>query len=102
MDRFRPDLIGGLVDAMWIKRAPAEIVEVRRNRRRNRVQGAALFGVFILVMVSLTFGWRQGGERGWFFVPVREIVGRLPGAIFCGVLSGALYYGIKGQKPTVV
>ncbi len=88
---------------MWEKRQPEEVLEVRRYRKRHRVKGAIVFGALITLGTSLSFGWREAGDRGRFLVPAQEILTRLPMTIAFGTLAGLLSYIVdKRKKPTVV
>jgi ribosomal protein L37E len=87
---------------MWTKRTPAEIVEVRRERRRHSVKGAIFFGVLVTVGTTLAFGGMEAARRGRFFVPVDELLSRLLMTLIFGIVAGLLDFGFRGKKPTVV
>jgi len=90
-------------DAKWKKRSSEEIAAVRRERKRRRIKGAIIFGALVTVGTSLTFGWREAGDRGWFLVPAQEIVARLPMTVIFGVVGAVLSYTLfSRKKPTVV
>jgi len=90
-------------DAKWKKRSPEEIAAVRRTRQRDRIKAALVVGVLVTLGTSLTFGWREAGDRGRFLVPAQEILARLPLTLIFGTVAALLYYiSASRKKPTVV
>ena len=88
---------------MWVKKTPTEIVEVRRNRKRERVKSAAFMGIFMTVLTTFMMGWREAANRGHLLAPFGEIPKRLPVSLFFGVVSGLVYYyWFRLKPPTVV
>jgi len=94
--------IVGIIVAMWVKRTPAEVVEVRRYRRRHRIRTAIWLCVFVSILTIFMFGWRAAGDRGRFLVPAGEIPARLPVSMVFGVIIGVIYFAFERRKPTVV
>jgi ribosomal protein L37E len=87
---------------MWTKRTPAEIVEVRRDRRRHRVKGAIFFGVLVTLGTTLAFGGMEAARRGRFLVPFDELLRRLSMTLILGIVAGLLEFRFRRKKPTVV
>ena len=87
---------------MWVKRTPAEIVEVRRGRRRNRIRSAVIFGFFMTLMTTFTRGAREAADRGSVLVPLGELLTRLSMTFVFGLVSGLVHYWFDQKKPTVV
>jgi len=82
---------------MWVKRTEAEMVEQRRRQKRDHLWVSVLCAVFIGVLVTFTFGWKTGSQRGLFFVPTDEIMSRLPLAfVFTAVVALMIY---KWERP---
>ena len=77
---------------MWVRRTEAEIAKERQRQRRSRLQGAVIFGTFILLMVLCFFGWRESARRGRFVVPTEEMLSRLPFASVAAILFAFVMY----------
>ena len=77
---------------MWVKRTEAEIAQERRRQRRSRLWACALFGAFIMLMLTGLFGWQVAARRGRITVPANELLSRLPYATIAGILCGFVMY----------
>ena len=84
---------------MWVKKKPAEVVEARRLRKRDRVKSAVFIGMFVTVLTTCVMGWREAADRGHFLVALAAIPRRLPASLFFGVISGLLYHRFGSRKP---
>lgn len=87
---------------MWVKRTELEIAEERRRQRRSRLRVAALVGVFITLMIALTFGWREIEGRHRFTVPTDEILSRLPVSMIFGAVVALAFYKLVRERPTMI
>jgi hypothetical protein len=88
---------------MWVKRTEAELAAERRRQRRSRVRAAVLIGAFFLLMVTCLFGWGESARRLRVFVPVGELLSRLPFGVVAGIIVSFVFYkwGSK-EQPTMV
>lgn len=81
---------------MWVKRTEAEIAEERKRQRRGRLRAAMLFGAFVLVMVTCSYGGHSYPHH--LFVPANELTSRLPFAAMSGIICAFAFYKWGGRK----
>ena len=87
---------------MWIKRTEIEMTEEQQRRRRSHVRGAVIFGLFVATFTTVSFGWREAGDRHRLVVPTKEILHRLPGSIVFGAIAAVLIYKITGKRRIMI
>jgi hypothetical protein len=83
---------------MRVKRTLAEGIKVRRKHRRQRFMQAIVVGVFVTLMTTFLFSDLEWGRERHFFVPVDEILHRLPISVFCGVGAGLFFWWLSRRE----
>jgi len=87
---------------MWVKRTESEIAEERQRQRRRHSRNALLAGALLMVMVTCTFGWAQGGHGGRFLVPPAKYSSRLPTAVVAGIVAALAFYKWERDRPMMI
>ena len=87
---------------MWLKRTPEKVADVKRKQRLERIRISVVVGLLMTLMISLLFGWGEAYYRGRIFVPLDEIVNRLPFSLLVGLIAGVVCFLPGPRKRTVV
>lgn len=77
---------------MWVQRTADEVRQVRHAQRKQRVHGAAVFGGFVAILVTVMYGWGEWTTSRSLLVALSDMPGRIPFAILAATLSGGVFY----------
>jgi hypothetical protein len=75
---------------MWVKRTPEEIAKAKRKNLAGRIRLAVFMGVFVSAPCTFVYGSRA--HTPGFFVPLDQIVSRVPSSIVLGAIVGIMTY----------
>jgi hypothetical protein len=90
---------------MWIRLTDEELIDARRKKRRGRLNGSIIFGVFTMGTFLFKFGKLEllsGQSNGLLFVPWGQISSRFLGSLGIGFLAGLLVYLLMPKRTVLV